>query len=402
MKVWVIVGLLILAIVLLSIREGFDATDKIKNPSTWNDVELTRIRKLVTPESTLTDSEIRTVIGGFWSYELPSRLPNEPGEKKGWSVETNMITMSDISKYLDGVVALNPSTYLPKRSEFEQLLKAYYIDQGQSVFQQARNYVADYTRPTVPTQTPTTPEPTPTGAESEPDFTTRSCPTGYTWDMISRKCKKQVGATCPSGFELSRVGCKNVNGENIVPPTCAENGVFDPDSLKCVVYTAGTTTTTSGTTSGTTPSPSTTTGGSSGNLITPTSGGGGALSGKNVWGPIFVGLGDSASGSAVDSTKTREYPELLGGNSGKSSARIDGVGIVSPSQPGFGLDLGVLPSTGSLGTDPLSRFLPFSRQPGDMDVVADPYRLANSYSTKNFSSQRDPVPFLTDFSAFYR
>lgn len=247
-------------------------------------------------------------------------------------------------------------------------------------------------------------EPTPTGAESEPDYTTHSCPTGYTWDMISRKCKKQVEATCPSGFELSNVGCKNVNGENIVPPTCAENGVFDPVTLKCIVYTAGTTTTTSGTTTPgtTTPSPSTTTGGSSGNLIGPTSGGGGALSGKNVWGPIFVGLGESASGSAVDSTKTREYPELLGGNSGKSSARIDGVGIVSPSQPGFGLDLGVLPSTASLGTDPLSRFLPFSRQPGDMDVVADPYRLANSYSTKNFSSEKDPVPFLTDFSAFYR
>lgn len=93
---------------------------------------------------------------------------------------------------------------------------------------------------------------------------------------------------------------------------------------------------------------------------------------------------------------------------GKTSARIDGVGIVSPSQPGltttrgFGLDMGTLPSSASLGTDALSQFLPFSRQPGDMDVIPDPYRLAKNFSTKNYSSEKDPVPFLTDFSAFYK
>lgn len=103
-----------------------------------------------------------------------------------------------------------------------------------------------------------------------------------------------------------------------------------------------------------------------------------------------------------DSTKSNVYPELLGGQLGRSSARIDGVGIVPPSQPGFGLDMGTLPSSASLGTDALSRFLPFSRQPGDMDIVPDPYRLAKNFSTKNYSSERDPVPFLTDFSAFYK
>jgi hypothetical protein len=150
-------------------------------------------------------------------------------------------------------------------------------------------------------------------------------------------------------------------------------------------------------------------GGSSGNLIGSTSGGtttGGV--GKNVWGPVFSGIGENAVDNGGDSTRTSTYPELLGGAMGKQSAMVPGVGIVSPSQPGlttstgFGLDLGVMPSSASLGTDANARFLPFSRQPGDPDIGSDPYRLASSYSTKNYSPQPEPVPFLTDFSAFFK
>jgi hypothetical protein len=113
-----------------------------------------------------------------------------------------------------------------------------------------------------------------------------------------------------------------------------------------------------------------------------------------------VGTGESkAQGTAGDSTKTTQYPELLGGLMGKTSTRIDQVGIVPPS--GAGLD-GVLPSSASLGTDANSRFLPYSRQPGDMDIVPDPYRLAKTYSTSSYSPKPEPVPFLADFSAFYK
>jgi hypothetical protein len=61
-----------------------------------------------------------------------------------------------------------------------------------------------------------------------------------------------------------------------------------------------------------------------------------------------------------------------------------------------------MPSSASLGTDALSRFLPFSRQPGDMDLVPDPYRVSQSYSPSSYSSKNEPVPFLTDFSAFQK
>jgi hypothetical protein len=61
-----------------------------------------------------------------------------------------------------------------------------------------------------------------------------------------------------------------------------------------------------------------------------------------------------------------------------------------------------LPSSTSLGSDPMSGFLPFSRQPGDQDRIPDPYRVSQSYSPASNSSKNEPVPFLTDFSAFLK
>ena len=148
----------------------------------------------------------------------------------------------------------------------------------------------------------------------------------------------------------------------------------------------------SGTTSGTT------TGGSSAYSYGPTSGP--SATSRNVWGPIFRGLGDTAGPMGGDSTQTNAYPSLLGGLQGRESTRLEGVGIVPPS--GFGLDA-ILPSSGVMGSDPNARFLPYSRQPGDQDLVPDPYRLAKNFSTSSYSvSKTDPVPFLTDFSSFYK
>jgi hypothetical protein len=61
-----------------------------------------------------------------------------------------------------------------------------------------------------------------------------------------------------------------------------------------------------------------------------------------------------------------------------------------------------LPSTASLGSDANSGFLPHSRVPGDQDLIPDPYRLSRNFSTSSYSSKTDPVPFLTDFSAFFK
>ena len=64
--------------------------------------------------------------------------------------------------------------------------------------------------------------------------------------------------------------------------------------------------------------------------------------------------------------------------------------------------MGAMPSLSSLGTEANARFLPFSRPNADVGFTADPYRLAKGYSTKNYSPQPEPVPFLTDFSAFFK
>jgi hypothetical protein len=235
----------------------------------------------------------------------------------------------------------------------------------------------------------------PTGVATPSEETTDpSCPTGFTFNRDDAQCQRREGervieraaGTCATGEVMNTRGrCSKVAGSI---PTPVSSGSNTPMTT-IPTATVG--------------------GGSSGNLIGSTSGGtttGGV--GKNVWGPVFSGIGENAVDNGGDSTRTSTYPELLGGAMGKQSAMVPGVGIVSPSQPGlttstgFGLDLGVMPSSASLGTDANARFLPFSRQPGDPDIGSDPYRLASSYSTKNYSPQPEPVPFLTDFSAFFK
>ena len=70
---------------------------------------------------------------------------------------------------------------------------------------------------------------------------------------------------------------------------------------------------------------------------------------------------------------------------------------------GMGGDLkGAIPSSAGLGSDEKSKYLPFSRQPGDMDLVKDPYRVSQQFASSSYSFKTEPVPFLTDFSAFQR
>lgn len=252
----------------------------------------------------------------------------------------------------------------------------------------------------IPSESQTTSNMSPTSGEGVTSGSQQTCPSGYslttTIDSSGSRdeCAKLTEPMCPQGYRLILENCTK-SGAAYVAPTCAE-GTFDRLRLKC--KTTVPVQQTSSTTTPTTSVTGTTTGGTAGNIWGPNSGGVGR-SGKSIWGPVFTGLGQ-ASGQDGDSTKTNRYPGLLGGMMGRESSRIPGVGIVPPSQPGFGLDLdgSVLPSSSSLGTDANSRFLPFSR-PG-MD--ADPYRLAKGFSTRNYSPENDPVPFLTDFSAFFR
>ena len=143
------------------------------------------------------------------------------------------------------------------------------------------------------------------------------------------------------------------------------------------------------------PQPGGTTGGASVTSPAPNAGG---SANQKVFGPTFTSLGAPIRGDGGDSTKSNQYPELLGGLGDKSVRTPSGV--QNPSQSWLLSQSGALPSTASLGSDANSGYLPYSRTPGDQDLIPDPYRLSRNYSVSSYSSKTDPVPFLTNFSAF--
>ena len=110
---------------------------------------------------------------------------------------------------------------------------------------------------------------------------------------------------------------------------------------------------------------------------------------QRVWGPAFVELGQGDGNGNGDSTKTTTYPELLGG----LGDRYEG-----GAGPGEGKIQ--FPSLDSLGLNANANFFPFSRSPGDMDMIMDPYRVSKSFSAASYSPKPEPAPFLADFSKF--
>ncbi len=205
----------------------------------------------------------------------------------------------------------------------------------------------------------------------------------------------------PTGFyktgELSPYG----GGGYDVPDTGSVPG--GGKGTQTGTTTGGTSTSSYGPTSGgVSTGGGTTGGGTSTSSLGPTSGNATASSrSKQVFGPVYTAKGPGRSGNPGDSTKTNQYPELMGGFV-DTSTRIPGVGVVAPSKNWLLTMDGSLPSSCSLGSDANSSFFPTSRCPGDMDVIPDPYRLARNYSTATYSSKTEPVPFLTDFSAFLK
>lgn len=234
-------------------------------------------------------------------------------------------------------------------------------------------------------------------------YITPSCPEGFTMNSERTSCTKTnsdgavetADPTCPSGSMYVKRGaqgqCEQSTTEPASSPPATESAQeIVAESEAPVPGSAG-----PGTTSGTT------TGGTSGTTYGPTSA---PKGGRNVWGPVFKGLGEGTGPVGGDSTKSNPYPALMGGMGGRTGTLLEGVGVVPPSGGGGGFGLeSVMPSSAALGTDANARFLPYSRQPGDMDLIPDPYRLASNFSASSYSaSKTDPVPFLTDFSAFYR
>lgn len=240
------------------------------------------------------------------------------------------------------------------------------------------------------------------------------CPSGST--EVKRfanppriQCKKEVGQVkCPAGQTLSpaslietgvygRGDCMKDGALTSDIPKCPGDATIDytNDKQMCAEYLyVDIPETPKATTTGTT------TGGSSTSSFGPNSGGGRR---GQVFGPTSNGMGDSdGKVRPMDSSKTNSYPELLGGGDSKPSTRIDGAGIVDPSKNWQLANDGSLPNCTSLGCDENSKYLPYSRQPGDMELIPDPYRVSQQFSSASYSFKTEPTPFLTDFSAFLR
>lgn len=276
---------------------------------------------------------------------------------------------------------------------------------------------------------------TPTGAvREEYDYADRICPQGTTMDIVRGEYTCQYPATdftCPSGFFSSNGMCKSNSG-GFAEPQCPAGKQLNP-ARKCAApsvpapcpsgyepswtscrrprgATGSATTSTpptssppgSAMTSSAAAAPGNTTGGTSASSYGPTAGGG--ASKYMVWGPVGGGRAEGDGGvSPMDSSKTNKYPELLGGlGKGGDKTRIDGIGLTEPSSSWQLSMSGMLPDAKSLGVNEMSKYLPFSRAPGDMEKIPDPYRVNQTFRQSSYSSKTEPVPFLADFSAFQK
>ncbi len=214
-----------------------------------------------------------------------------------------------------------------------------------------------------------------------------SCPPGFPVDGGAGKCfatNAKIGASvdkaCPPETELSGEKCVPIEPPPICPSGYMYQFSFADRTGKCLRI--NTTRVDS-------------TGGSSTTSFGPNSGAFGGMGDrrKQVFGPISKGRGEGSDGVVpMDSSKTSQYPELMGGGDAKPSTRIEGAGIVPPSKNWQLANNGSLPTPDSLK----------SSVPGDKDLIPDPYRVSQQFSAASYSFKTDPVPFLTDFSAFLK
>jgi len=120
--------------------------------------------------------------------------------------------------------------------------------------------------------------------------------------------------------------------------------------------------------------------------------------GNNVYGPAYTGMGDSY-GSGLGGEGERQYPVLIGPKP-KKSTMVESGAIMDGSNK---TDKSGLPGSGNAGSDENNKYFGTSRlpskSPGDKDLFPNPYQ---EFTPSIGSSKTEPVPFLSDFSAFQK
>jgi hypothetical protein len=403
---WILLAVAIGLFLFGAVREGFAATSNIKAPP-YNDADAMRIfnkmssadqdaviatRRQNSPrknQAELKKEAARHVAGFierfFVGTYAPAKVPitteqidamfSTPGP--GGPAETQALKNVLKSYFVDGVGTSVKSGYADALAAIGQNVGYGGVAAGAAPMAAAPVAAAPVAAVPPSARLPTPGDPCGTlgrpevrGGATIRVYTKAECDTLGGNYSANGECTKKTGGS----FTWD---CRNVSDTPAVTPPTPGAGASTPP--------------TTGRTAGGT------TGGTSVTSPAPNAGGGGK--GKGVFGPTFTSLGAAVGGNTGgDSTRTNAYPELMGGL-GDQSVRTS-AGIQSPSQNWLLSQSGALPSTASLGSDPNSGYLPYSRVPGDQDLIPDPYRLSRNFSTSSYSSKTDPVPFLTDFSAF--
>lgn len=377
---WILLGALLLGLAVFTFREHFEATQSIKAPP-YSDAEKLRIYDMLPPDQETTVLEDfkttagkATEVARYTTLKAKTgRTPAEEAELRQLKLQFAGMTSQIVGRFYTEVYArattpitsatiatflgTMPSTSPAVRSALESLLSSYFVQGvGTSI---TSGYAAALRE--------------------------LGQGTGYT-AASSAASGSGAGAGGAAGRAGGRAGA----------------GMGSTDTS-----TPGTAMTSSGSAMA-----GNTTGGSSTTVFGPTAGGraggsGGSTGGAGkyvVWGPIRGDRAEGADGvNPMDSTKSNKYPELLGGlGTGGDKTRIDGVGLAEPSSSWTLSMSGLLPDMSSLGATEASKFLPFSRSPGDMEKIPDPYRVSQTFRTSSYASKTEPVPFLADFSAFQK
>ena len=391
MKIWILLAIAVLLLV-WGIRERFEATQSIKAPP-YDDAEKMRIFKM------LNGSDEKELI----------RQVNEQDP----TLETTVKTTK--AAYDTAVRNKDPAKTSEKLAEERTAAKAAWEAVKDNIPKKAASIISEpvakfFTDKFKPATVPITNEDVTKYVADLPDPLNKA--------MIERVLKRYfvgqsgVGSSVKSGYaaalkELGQeAGYLVPNAPGQVPtPAGGAAGATAPATTS-IPAAAGVGTAAAGAANapagsgGVATTTGTTTGGSSTSSPGPTTGGAGRF---GVWGPISGGRGEGGNGPIGNSTTTTQYPELMGGmNAGGDKTRIDGIGLTEPSQNWKLSMSGMLPSAAGLGSGDLSKYLPWSRTPGDMDKIPDPYRVSKTFSTSSYSSKTEPVPFLADFSAFQR
>lgn len=398
-KIWILL-VIALVVLFLGFREGLEATNEIKAPP-YSNQELDRAIALVPTNlkddlvrisplpSTATQDQrrnrlretTRTILGGFYTNKyVPAR---------------SQITNGDVDNHVNSTM----TSWTPQTREYARaLLKAYFVGQTPSEYQRL---LAEMGQSTGPAPTPTGESTLSRKRPGPGDTRLRGEVAAYTGlptnnpmidTIIAEMARFYDSVYVPSGKKMpSQSDIQSFVMRSTVVPANRKSNLTSAIDYWFTEPAAPGDIRVEGAPSTPPPPPGTTTGGGQ----AASSGGRGfGIANNQIWGPPFAGLGNPRNwGDGGDGSG--RYPNLLGPPR-QQAPYMSGVGVVPPAQKAD------LPSSASLGSDPMSGFLPFSRQPGDMDVVPDPYRVSQSYSPSNNSSKNEPVPFLTDFSAFLK